>query len=148
MKKKVILGIVVIAAIIAGVWLYRSSGGSVDQDILKRFEGNFVSTDEDQYYWEAAIWTKYDDFFTIDTPAFMIFDAEGGQAGIGGKIIELTDDTMKIRIDERMTDESNLPTAWKRKSFSGVMEFVFKETKNGFELTNNKHTFGFEKYQE
>lgn len=146
MRKKVILGIVVIVATTVGVWLYRSSGGPVDEELLKRLEGNYVNVDEDEDYWEVAIWTDDDDFFTIDTPAFMLFDAEGGQAGVDGTIIELTDDTMKIRID--MIEEDNLNIDWKQKSFSGIMEFAFKETKNGFELTNNNQTWGFERYQE
>ena len=111
MKKKIIIaaGILVVIAVGAGVYLNHPSGGGVDQEILARLAGQYGipyddDMDEDAYYdnecfWEMVIFTEPDEFFTTEPPVLMIYDAEAGDPGLAGTIVELDTDTIKIKID-------------------------------------------------
>ena len=108
MKKKTVItaGILGVLAVAAGVWFYHPAG-KVDQEILSRLEGDYGipyddDMDDEEYYdnecfWEMAVFTKADGFFTTKPPALMIYDAEAGEPGLAGTIINLAD------IDQRHT---------------------------------------------
>ena len=101
MKKKIIIaaGILVVIAVGAGVYLNHPSGGGVDQEILARLAGQYGipyddDMDDDAYYdnecfWEMVIFTEPDEFFTTKPPVLMIYDAEAGDPGLAGTIVEL-----------------------------------------------------------
>lgn len=158
MKKKIIIaaGILVVIAVGAGVYLNHPSGGGVDQEILARLAGQYGipyddDMDEDAYYdnecfWEMVIFTEPDEFFTTKLPVLMIYDAEAGDPGLAGTIVELDTDTIKIKIDNDMTDKEYYPSGWEMES--NTMEFTYEETEDGLELTNHGKTFTFVKYQE
>ena len=160
MKKKTIITAVILGvlAVTAGVWFYHSSGGKVDQKILSRLEGNYGipyddDIDDEEYYdnecfWEMAVFTETDEFFTTKPPALMIYDAEAGEPGLAGTIINLDADTMKLKIDDLMTDKEYYPSGWEIETKSNTIEFTYEETEDGLELTNHGKTFTFVKYQE
>lgn len=153
MKKKIIIaaGILVVIAVGAGVYLNHPSGGGVDQEILARLAGQYGIPYDDAYYdnecfWEMVIFTEPDEFFTTKPPVLMIYDAETGDPGLAGTIVELDTDTIKIKIDNDMTDKEYYPSGWEMES--NTMEFTYEETEDGLELTNHGKTFTFVKYQE
>ena len=65
-----------------------------------------------------------------------------------GTIINLDADTMKLKIDDRMTDKDYYPSGWDIETSSDTIEFTYEETEDGLELTNHGKTFTFVKYQE
>ena len=95
-----------------------------------------------------AVFTKADGFFTTKPPALMIYDAEAGEPGLAGTIINLDADTMELKIDDRMTDKDYYPSGWDIETSSDTIEFTYEETEDGLELTNHGKTFTFVKYQE
>ena len=124
-----------------------SSAGKVDQEILSRLEGDYGipyddDMDDEEYYdnecfWEMAVFTKADGFFTTKPPALMIYDAEAGEPGLAGTIINLDADTMELKIDDRMTDKDYYPSGWDIETSSDTIEFTYEETEDGLELTNH-----------
>lgn len=159
MKKKTVItaGILGVLAVAAGVWFYHPAG-KVDQEILSRLEGDYGiryddDMDDEEYYdnecfWEMAVFTKADGFFTTKPLALMIYDAEAGEPGLAGTIINLDADTMELKIDDRMTDKDYYPSGWDIETSSDTIEFTYEETEDGLELTNHGKTFTFVKYQE
>ena len=158
MKKKIIIaaGIQVVIAVGAGVYLNHPSGGGVDQEIQARLAGQYgIPYDEDmdedanydiECFGVMGIITEPDVLFTTQPPVLMINDAEAGDPGLAGTIVELDTDTIKIKIDKDMTDKEYYPSGWEMES--NTMEFTYEETEDGLELTYHGKTFTFVKYQE
>ena len=160
MKRKILItvGILTALAVAAGVWYFYPIPGKVDQEILGRFEGGYGvpsddDMDDDEYYdngcfWEMAIYTEADGFFTTKPPVLMIYDGEAGDPGLAGTIINLDADTIKLKIDNLMTDKEYYPSGWEINTLSNTIEFSYEETENGLELTNHGKTYPFVKYTE
>lgn len=160
MKKKILITVGIVAALAVGfgVWYFCPISGRVNQKILNRLEGGYsVPYDEDmddeEYYdnecfWEMAIFTEADDFFTTKPPVLMIYDAEAGDPGIAGTIINLDEDTIELKIDNLMIDKEYYPSGWQIDTLSNTIEFSYKETEDALELTNHGKTFTFVKYSE
>ena len=121
-------------------WCQDPKENVVDETCFENLQGDYqaIESEDVDYYWHLYIGMLEDEKYYLS-----IYDNAAGNPGIEGKIIQLDDKMIKIKIDFDYFEE--MPAAWELEDDTFIILQYQKEENGMIILTNAEKSVPFEK---